>query len=226
MPILVWLHSPCLLKDLFRSLVLLTLAGNSATMTSAETDNHCRRLCSLLLRHPSMTMSKTVKFVMKRLARALGEVLEVVHSVGSTSTLLETHSPEDLVSCLVDPLKLNRCDRVLTIGERVPMGVESSNDTFDAWRATTSTHAGVAFMARTYWKKLSDLTIAAGPEHVVTIWEDQEQVSASSAPMGMSNSDSDSEDGMFYPPSSTYKIADLFLSRDLQTGQDRRGGGL
>lgn len=71
---------------------------------------------------------------------------------------------------------------------------------------------------------MSDMAIATGPEHDITIWEDQERVSAGSAPMSMSNSDSDSEDGMFGPASSTYKIADNMSRRDLQTGQDRRGG--
>ncbi|KAK6002185.1 hypothetical protein QM012_001823 [Aureobasidium pullulans] len=61
-------------------------------------------------------------------------------------------------------------------GERMPMIVGSSNDTLDAWRAEASTQA------------------AGGPEHDIFVWEDQEQVSADSAPTSMSNSDSDSED--------------------------------
>lgn len=68
---------------------------------------------------------------------------------------------------------------------------------------------------------ISDMALAAGPEHDITVWEDRQGVSASSAPMSMSQSDSDSEDGMFGCPSSTYKLADLLCHRNLQVGQDR-----
>lgn len=77
-------------------------------------------------------------------------------------------------------------------------------------------------MTRTYWRILSDMAIAAGLEQDITVWEDQEEVSAGSAPMSISrsNSDSDSEDGMLGPAWSTYKIADDISSRNLQIGQN------
>ena len=70
---------------------------------------------------------------------------------------------------------------------------------------------------------MSDIVIAARPEHDISVWEDQREVSAGSVSMSISNSnsDSDSEDGMFGQPRSTYKIANNFSQRDIQTGQDR-----
>jgi hypothetical protein len=62
------------------------------------------------------------------------------------------------------------------------------------------------------------MAIATGPEYDITVWEDQERVSAGSAPMSMSNSDSDSdsEDGMFgsaSQPTRLLMIALLEISR-------------